>query len=102
MERQNFSGPPSKKLELVMNASATTNSRPASSNKVQPPRKAYEGSLLRLFKSELFTIHMIVEYLYRRREQGIQDFLISSKLYNESITGVDFYMPQLWLGLGFT
>lgn len=39
---------------------------------------------------------MVVEYLYKREEQGIQDYLINSKLYAESLANVDFYLPQLW------
>ncbi len=39
---------------------------------------------------------MAVEYLYKREEQGIQDYLINSKLYAENLIHVDFYLPQLW------
>ena len=52
-----------------------------------------------MFKSELFDIHMAIGYLYKREEQGIQDYLINTKLYSEGIGHIDFYLPQLWYAL---
>jgi len=50
-----------------------------------------------MFKSDLFDIHMTIECLYKREEQGIQDYLINNKLYSETPENIDFYLPQIWL-----
>jgi len=44
---------------------------------------------------------MIMEYLYKKQEQGIQDYLINTKLYEEDIRRIDFHLPQLWFALSF-
>jgi len=64
--------------------------------KGETKHKPSSGSLLNLFKSEFFDIHMTINYLYKYEAQGIQDYLIN-KLYEEKIRFVDFYLPQFWL-----
>lgn len=61
--------------------------------KIKQNEKKYDGSLLRLFKSDFFNVHMLIRYLFTR-EQGIQDYLVNV-LYKEDIEDIDFYLPQL-------
>ena len=65
--------------------------------KKETKHKPSNGSLVDLFQSEFFDIHMTINYLYKREAQGIQDYLINNKLYQEKISFVDFYLPQFWL-----
>jgi hypothetical protein len=53
------------------------------------------GSLLELFNSSQFSIHMLIYYLDRREEQGIIDTLINL-MYKRYINESFFYLPQLW------
>ncbi len=57
-------------------------------------RPGEDGSLLRLFKSQYFTTHMMIEYLCRKGEQGVIDYLVNS-MYRLDKKEVDFYLPQL-------
>ena len=57
-------------------------------------RPGEDGSLLRLFKSQYFTTHMLIEYLCRKGEQGVIDYLVNS-MYKLDPKEVDFYLPQL-------
>ena len=59
--------------------------------------KNREGSLLRLFQSELFSLEMLIVYLNKKfNEVGIRDFLIN-KLCVLSDEEVDFYLAEIWL-----
>lgn len=53
-----------------------------------------EGSLLRLFQSEYFTITHLLHYLDKRTEPGIHSFLVN-KLYTFRCEEVLPYLPQL-------
>lgn len=55
-----------------------------------------EGSLLRLFNYEGFTLEMLLEYLYKRSTAGVASYLIN-KLYDYPPTQIEFYIPQLLL-----
>lgn len=59
------------------------------------PKKKYDGSLLRLFKSDFFNVHLLITHLLRSKNEGTIDYLIN-ELYTESLEDIDFYMPQLW------
>ena len=57
------------------------------------PKK--DGSLLGLFNSEFFTIHMLISHLYKaclEGKHGVVDHLVN-KLYTEPIHDIDFYLP---------
>jgi hypothetical protein len=58
------------------------------------PKKKYDGSLLRLFKSDFFNVHILITHLLRSKNEGTLDYLIN-ELYTESLEDIDFYMPQL-------
>eukprot|EP00347_Sterkiella_histriomuscorum_P005051 403358089 len=60
----------------------------------KPQQKKQDGSLLDLFNSEFFNIHMLMGYLFRKDSEGIIDTLIN-KLYSEDLSNIDFYIPQL-------
>ena len=51
-----------------------------------------DGSLLSLFKSEFFTIHMLFKYLSQAQQEGVVEYLVN-KLYSERITNIDYYLP---------
>lgn len=53
-----------------------------------------DGSLLRLFNSEVFTLDHLLFYLHRREESGIHSYLVN-KLYTFQISEISFYIPQL-------
>lgn len=53
-----------------------------------------EGSLLRLFNCENFTLEMLIEYLYKSIKGGVLSFLIN-KLYSYPIDSYQMYIPQL-------
>ena len=53
-----------------------------------------EGSLLRLFNCEGFTLEMLLQYLHKREESGILSYLIN-KLYEYPAHEIEFYIPQL-------
>jgi len=55
---------------------------------------ANTGSLLRLFQSEYFNAHLHMQYLHRRDEAGVQDYLVN-ELFKMTDDEVDFYLPQL-------
>ena len=57
--------------------------------------KQNQGSLLRLFQSEYFNIEMLLNYLFKKREQGIHDYLVN-RLYAQTHFLIDFFLPQLW------
>ena len=57
-------------------------------------KKKYDGSLLRLFKSDFFNVHLLITHLLRSKNEGTMDYLIN-ELYTESLEDIDFYMPQL-------
>ena len=61
--------------------------------KIKQPKK-YDGSLLGLFKSDFFNVHMLVEYLHKHRGTGTIDYLVNV-FYKEDMEDIDFYMPQL-------
>ena len=70
---------------------------PAPANKLiiqHKKGKRYDGSLLRLFQSEYFNIHMLFGYLLKKNELGVIDYLVN-ELYSESLDDLDFYLPQL-------
>ena len=54
--------------------------------------KWYDGSLLNLFKSEFFNVHMLIKYLFTHDNEGTIDYLINV-LYKEEIYFIDFYLP---------
>ena len=54
-----------------------------------------DGSLLSLFKSEFFTVHMLFRYLSQATQDGVVEYLVN-KLYAEPIEVVEYYLPQLW------
>ena len=61
-------------------------------HKIRP----FEDSLLKLFRSEYFTMDMLIEYLYKRFDDpGLQDYLLN-KVFSLSEQDLDFYLPQLW------
>jgi hypothetical protein len=54
-----------------------------------------DGSLLQLFNSEFFNIHMLFTHLYKalhEEKEGVLDHLIN-RLYTEDINLIDFYLP---------
>lgn len=53
-----------------------------------------EGSLLRLFNYEGFTLEMLLEFLYKREEDGVISYLIN-KLYDYPACDIEFYIPQI-------
>lgn len=53
-----------------------------------------EGSLLRFFNCEGFTLEMLLEFMHKREEDGIVSFLIN-KLYSYTAEDIEFYIPQL-------
>lgn len=57
-------------------------------------KKKYDGSLLRLFKSDFFNVHLLITHLLRSKNEGTMDYLIN-ELYTEHLEDIDFYMPQL-------
>lgn len=57
-------------------------------------KKKYDGSLLRLFKSDFFNVHLLVTHLLRSKNEGTMDYLVN-ELYTENLEDIDFYMPQL-------
>lgn len=65
---------------------------------VGPTIKENEGSLLRMFKSESFTLQMAMDYLYKytkAKVKGVHDYLVN-KLYSYKDYEIEFYAPQLW------
>ncbi|KAF4738511.1 Phosphatidylinositol 4-kinase beta [Perkinsus olseni] len=52
------------------------------------------GSLLRLFKSEVFDAYYHMHYLHTMTSQGVNDYLVN-ELYNVNDKYIDFYLPQL-------
>ena len=55
-----------------------------------------DGSLLRLFNYEGFTLEMLLEYLHKRESPGITSYLIN-KLYDYPLSQIEFYIPQMLL-----
>jgi len=53
-----------------------------------------EGSLLRLFNCQEFTLEMLIEYLYKNTTPGVLLFLIN-KLYSYPCQAYQSYIPQL-------
>ena len=53
-----------------------------------------EGSLLKLFQSPYFDIHMLMKYLETREEPGVIIYLIN-KLFDTSTEYLDLYLPQI-------
>lgn len=60
----------------------------------QPKQKENVGSLLKLFQSELFTLDMCLQYLNKKNEPGIHDYLVN-KLYHYPDRQISFYIPEL-------
>jgi len=58
------------------------------------PKKKYDGSLLRLFKSDFFNVHLLMTHLLRSNNEGTLDYL-TNELYTEQLEDIDFYMPQI-------
>ena len=61
------------------------------------PRKdklTSKGSLFELFKSELFTIHLLLNYMNKYNESTIFDCLVN-EIYERHINNCYFYLPQL-------
>ena len=59
--------------------------------------KYKEGSLLDLFESPLFEIHMFFRYLYTQNKAHIIEYLMN-KMYREyrnDVKVLDFYLPQI-------
>lgn len=52
------------------------------------------SSLLRLFKSELLTPFMAMQYLYKTKEPGVLAFL-GNRLFDFAPDEIDFYLPQM-------
>eukprot|EP00928_Gymnodinium_smaydae_P010493 TRINITY_DN13961_c1_g7_i1.p1 TRINITY_DN13961_c1_g7~~TRINITY_DN13961_c1_g7_i1.p1 ORF type:complete len:904 (-),score=188.74 TRINITY_DN13961_c1_g7_i1:45-2756(-) len=52
------------------------------------------GSLLRLFRSEVFDVQLHMHYLLRMEQSGVQDYLVN-ELYKMGDDDVDYYLPQL-------
>jgi len=57
--------------------------------------KKQDGSLLQLFQSEFFNVHMLFRYLFEKQEEGVIAYLVN-RLYAEPRKHIDFYLPQLW------
>ena len=49
---------------------------------------------MRLFNSKLFDASMAMQYLFKSRNSGILQFL-GNRLFDLSVTDLDFYLPQL-------
>ncbi|XP_003388943.1 PREDICTED: phosphatidylinositol 4-kinase beta-like isoform X2 [Amphimedon queenslandica] len=61
----------------------------------QSPEPLLESFLLlRLFESNLFTMHIAVQYLFKEREANVQKYL-GKKLKDFDDNEVDFYLPEL-------
>jgi hypothetical protein len=59
--------------------------------------KQKEKSLLDMFESPLFDIHMLFKYLHGSKKPHITEYLVN-KLYRENrhqVSLMDFYLPQL-------
>ena len=57
--------------------------------------KKRDGSLLDMFESPLFDVHMVLKYLHSQNRVNIIQYLMN-KLYREYINDVkilDFYLP---------
>lgn len=65
------------------------------SNEEKRSSKPTSGSLLGLFQSEYFNVHMLFQYLFKSQQEGVTQYLID-KLYNESVVNLDYYLPQIW------
>lgn len=77
--------------EMVSNLHLNIKTVPFKEEKKIP----FLGSLLELFYSNQFNIHLLIYYLDRREEQGIIDTLINL-MYDRYINESFFYLPQLW------
>ena len=62
---------------------------------VDPLPRPDLGSLLRSFSSPYFTLDMLVNYLFTKKDiQGVHDFLVN-KLYSYRDFEIEFYIPQV-------
>lgn len=75
--------------------STTTTANAAIPEFASPQRPNKDGSLLRLFQSELFDIYFHMYYLQHRQEPGIHDYLVNL-LYRRDEEDIHFYIPQIW------
>ncbi|CAI4224050.1 unnamed protein product [Auanema sp. JU1783] len=62
--------------------------------KLSPRVEETDSLLMRLFKSDLFTLPIALQYLHSSTEKGIQEYL-GSRLVEFPDKDVDFYIPQL-------
>ncbi|KRX13589.1 Phosphatidylinositol 4-kinase beta [Trichinella nelsoni] len=53
-----------------------------------------QSLLLRLFESNLFNMHIAIQYLFKSKEPGVLTYL-GNRLFSYSDADVDFYLPQL-------
>ena len=54
-----------------------------------------EDSLLRLFRSELFDSHFHMFYLFKRKEEGVHEYLVHLLYTRRNIADINYYLPQL-------
>ena len=54
-----------------------------------------EDSLTKMLQSELFDMKLAMQYLFNKKHEGIQCFLIN-RLYTMPLHEIEFYLPQLW------
>jgi hypothetical protein len=59
--------------------------------------KTKDGSLLDLFESPLFDIHMFLRYLHTQNKPHIIEYLMNKMYmeYRHDVKILDFYLPQL-------
>lgn len=75
---------------------ASSSSSSSSSSKIKRKQNQNSlGSLCSLFLSEYFTIDMVMEYLSKKEDPGIIDFLINLLFEKKFIDHAFFYLPQL-------
>ncbi|XP_003375501.1 putative ribosomal protein L3, partial [Trichinella spiralis] len=53
-----------------------------------------QSLLLRLFESNLFNMHIAIQYLFKSKEPGVLTYL-GNRLFSYPDADVDFYLPQL-------
>ena len=60
--------------------------------------KKKDSSLLDMFESPVFDIHMIFKYLQTQNKTNIIEYLMNKMFreYRNDVKMLDFYLPQLW------
>eukprot|EP00921_Rhytidocystis_pertsovi_P003530 GHVQ01006114.1.p1 GENE.GHVQ01006114.1~~GHVQ01006114.1.p1 ORF type:complete len:127 (+),score=19.27 GHVQ01006114.1:79-459(+) len=54
-----------------------------------------EGSLLRMFQSELFDAHFHIHYLFNKEQPGVHEYLVNLLYAKRTDDEIVFYLPQL-------